>query len=75
MIGHSPLVHLPKTFEALQAYAGHLDCCENLLQEACAAMGTDNVLRFKHAREKIIIVVTEYMTNAKDSFFSHDAKE
>lgn len=75
MIGHSLLVHLSKTSEALQAYAGHLDCCENLPQEACTVMKTDNVLRFKHAKEKIIIVVTEYMTNAKDSLFDHDAKE
>jgi hypothetical protein len=73
MTGCSPLDHLPKMYEALEFYAGPFDCCEDLLQEACAAMEDDDVHRFKHAREEIITVVTEHMTNAIDHLFDHDA--
>jgi len=65
--------NLPKMYEALEFYAGPFDCCEDVLQEACAAMEDDDVHRFKHAREEIITMVTEHMTNARDHLFDHDA--
>jgi hypothetical protein len=71
--GYSPLHHLPRMYEALEFYAGHFDCCEDLLQEAYAAMEDDDSDRFSLAREGIITMVNEYMTNAHDHLFDHDA--
>ena len=73
MTGCSPLDHLPKMYEALEFYAGPFDCCEEGLQDACEAMEEDDIDRFKCAREEIITIVTDRMTNARDHLFDHDA--
>ena len=61
MQGDSPLDHLPKMYDALQHYAGQLDCCEN-------------VEDFKRIRATVIEKVTARMANAQERFFDHDAK-
>jgi hypothetical protein len=47
MQGNSPLDHLPRMYDALQHYAGHFDCVEDELQEACEAIEGDDVEGFK----------------------------
>ncbi|KAE8447102.1 hypothetical protein EG329_011086 [Mollisiaceae sp. DMI_Dod_QoI] len=53
--------------------ASPFDFCEDLLQDARAAMEDDDVYRFKHLREEIITVITQHMTNARDHLFDRDA--
>jgi hypothetical protein len=54
MQSDSPLGHLPKMYDALQYYAGHLGCWQGDPKEAFKAMENDNVENFKHIRQTII---------------------
>ena len=75
MTGCTPLDHLPKMYEALQRFAGHFDCCQGALQDACNAMEEDDVDKFKEVRAEIIPMVNEYMASAMAHLFDHDASQ
>ena len=74
MQGDSPLDHLPKMYDALQHYAGQLDCCDEELRCALKAMEDENVDDFKRIRATVIEKVTTGMASAQERLFDHDAK-
>lgn len=73
MRGPAPLDHLPNMFDALNLFAGQFDFCIDLLQSAWDAVEDSNVKLFKGIREEIMQLVDQYMTDARNRLFDHDA--
>jgi hypothetical protein len=74
MQGNSPLDHLPRMYDGLQHYAGHSDCVEDELQEACEAIEGDDVEGFKLIRAEVVKKLTAFMADARERLFDHDAR-
>ena len=74
MQGSSPLDHLSRMYDALQHYAGHIDCVEGELQKACKAIESDDERDFKRVRAAVVEKVEAYMAETKQKLYESDAR-
>ena len=74
MMGHSPVDHLPKMYDALVHYTGSFDWTQKALKEAAGAMEDNDVELFKRVRKGVVSSVDEYIENARSHLYDHDAQ-